>query len=110
MSFLGRLFGLKPRPTDDTAYHDGDKIPCGACGKQLKVKYFPKGKILVGGPGAMRGIALRCQQCGSITCIECAMKPMAGKVQACPSCKKMLGPTVLTQGVDVLKRKGGQKV
>ena len=89
------------------AYRDGDQIPCGECGKALKVKYFPQGQILAGGPGAMKGIALRCQECGFITCIDCAMKPMAGQFQACPSCKKMLGPTVLTKGIDILVRKSG---
>jgi large subunit ribosomal protein L7/L12 len=105
MTFLDRLLGGKPRATDDTVYHDGDQIPCGACGKKVKVKYFPKGNVFIGGPEAVRGIVLRCQKCGFITCIDCAMKPMAGQVQSCPSCKAMLGPTVLTQGVDILARK-----
>jgi hypothetical protein len=91
-------------------YKNGDQIPCEACGKKLTVKYFPQAQILTGGPGAMRGIALRCQECGFITCIDCAMKPMAGQVQACPSCKKMLGPTVLTKDVDILVRKPAREV
>lgn len=104
MSFLKRFFGADTNKTQDNIYHNGDKIPCGECGKELKVQYYPKGKIFTGGIDSFRGIALRCQKCGFITCIECAMKPMAGMVQACPSCKEMLGPTVLTEGIDVLHR------
>src|SRR5262245_57811751 len=84
---------------------DGENIACESCGKQLTVKYFPPRKILLGGPDAIRGVILRCQFCGFLTCIDCAMKPLAGKMQACPSCRKELGPTILTSGVDVLARK-----
>ena len=95
----------RSEPEPGGVYQNGDNIPCESCGQQLKVKYFPPKGITIGGPDAMRGIALRCQRCEFITCIECAMKPMAGQVQACPSCKEVMGPTLLTQGVDELRRK-----
>jgi hypothetical protein len=103
MGFFAKLFG-RQNQSDDTVYRNGDRVPCGECKSSLKVKYFPQGKIITGGPSAIRGIALVCQFCGFITCIDCAMKPLGGAMQACPSCQKPLGPTTFTEGVDVQKK------
>ncbi len=104
MYLIRRWFGRRQARTNDAIYREGDLIPCASCHQLLKVRYFPPGKILIGGPAARQGIALRCSACGFITCIDCAMKPTAGQAQACPSCRTILGPTILTEGVDVLER------
>jgi hypothetical protein len=89
-----------PEPDDQTRYQNGEAIACESCGTSLTVRYLDpaEGRIMIGSPDAFRGVALRCHACGFVTCIDCAMKPFAGEVQACPACHEKLGPILPEPG------------
>jgi len=102
MSWLTKLFGgsgtSREETSDDGLYHDGDKVKCPFCSQSLRIKYFPNTGIMVGGPDAAKGVAIRCGSCGSLTCTDCAIR--AGRFLAC--CPKCKGPIVtFTEGIPV---------
>jgi len=106
MSFFKRLFGSIPEKQTGEELKNGDFVTCGTCNKKLKVKYFPKGHVFVGGQELMdylRGLALACQYCKFIVCIDCAMKPLQGQAPSCPHCNEIMGPTVFTEGFPINK-------
>jgi hypothetical protein len=74
-----------------------DAIKCQKCGKLLKLRPpNSSGRIVLAAYKDLEGVALRCQECGFITCVSCAKEnPRTVGMPVCPSCGADGGPTVM---------------
>jgi len=82
----------KQRGTTAAEYREGQMVSCEKCGKQVRVQFQKKGTIAIADPQALQTTALRCQDCGFITCYSCASASVQ-LMLVCPSCKGLGGPS-----------------
>lgn len=77
----------------DTAhgYLDGQTVSCQNCHKRLRVKLHSR-EVVVAVAAELELTALRCTQCGFITCYACATDSPEPSIPVCPSCKAEGGP------------------
>jgi hypothetical protein len=85
------IFKKKDTVSVSNEIHLGDHVKCSRCGAVLTAKPMETGKIAVGTPAALQGLAIKCSECDLIVCSKCAM-PMQTK--PCPSCGKNFVPII----------------
>jgi len=69
-------------------YKDGERVRCDRCGGPLQIKLQKRGAILITAPGALKGIAAICNDCGRILCQPCIreVKPAGWPMPKCDAC------------------------
>jgi hypothetical protein len=78
------------------SYRDGAQVSCGKCGRTVSVKYYPAGQQVFATIDTIKGLALKCQDCGRVVCATCAM-PAGGGGCVCPWCRAVGGPYFFTR-------------
>ncbi|MGC4081013.1 MAG: tetratricopeptide repeat protein [Vicinamibacterales bacterium] len=81
----------------DPDYVDGQTVSCGHCGKRLTVRHHV-GEVAVAVASELETTALRCTQCGFITCQTCAAGGEEWALLTCPSCHAPGGPYFFLKG------------
>lgn len=84
----------KKEKGEESIYVDGDIVKCKNCHKKVKVKFFESSKrqVAVVDPNEIKSLALRCQNCGFVTCFSCTVGPSNDGIPICPSCNKKGAP------------------
>lgn len=102
MGIFSRIFKKSSHTTVEEAttkaYVEGDRVTCAKCRKSLEVRYENK-QILLGTPETMAKVALKCQDCGFVTCASCAVPGgvvKQGTLPVCPRCGSKGGPYLFT--------------
>jgi hypothetical protein len=73
-------------------YLDGQTVACQNCQKRVTVRLHSR-EVVVAVATELETTALRCTQCGFMTCYACATdSPEGSSIPVCPSCKAQGGP------------------
>lgn len=89
------------QPTDPNGSGDdrpasGQLVECGACRIEVTVREAPERTMVLSTPDSLRGLALHCQDCGRILCIDCVFPVVDVAVEPqtpqCDRCGGDVGP------------------